>query len=70
MDATAPCDPPETYDAGPDGSAPQGRFVCYADLGADALVLNCRAPSACCEKKQVCYEPSSEPRFCDHPYCP
>ena len=47
---------------------PDARWKCYdADSGAGFMCEN--FGQQCCVKKDVCYDPATEPSFCDRPYC-
>jgi len=50
------------------GPPPGGRLKCFdpeAGVGFDCS----KSGGECCEKKDVCWNPETEPTFCDHPYC-
>jgi hypothetical protein len=47
---------------------PVGKLKCWdrdSGTGFDCALYDL----ACCDKKDVCYDPAREPRFCDRPYC-
>ncbi len=48
---------------------PAGRMLCShpeSGVGFDCESFG----MACCDKKDVCYDPATEASFCDLPYCP
>lgn len=49
---------------------PVGRWACYVGLGGSEPHNNCTdLGMTCCELKDECYHPDSEPEFCLRPYC-
>jgi hypothetical protein len=50
----------EEIDLTDGGPGPSGRLSCS---------FGCMGALTCCELKQVCYDPGTEPEFCLRPYC-
>jgi hypothetical protein len=51
------------------GPPPWGYLKCYdADTGAGFVCED--SGQVCCEKKDNCWDPATEPTFCDLPWCP
>ena len=55
-------------DLGGGSPLPDARLKCWDEEAGIGFMCE-QYEKECCEKKDVCYDPQTEPTFCDRPYC-